>query len=295
MVDYRKDGVGNDADGCRYVTHTLGDGLGIWHVDAHLAQDGQDFMFNNWSAPHKLLRLMEADGLEEIEQLIHWGHATAADYYTPGKVFGPASFPNSSDYSGHATAIYIDSIIRSPAGSISARYAIGEKGQPVLTARASVKKLRPRQRFTIRGKLLIGPIQAPLADAAITVYSSKNKISWKTAGSTTAGSGGQFGRALQAPQKGVRYYQVRSAESGNYLGALSKIIKTTVQSTSRLHLKDGGRRSLAPAGAPPGGKHAAKITSGAPRSIVRASPRRTAAEPCQQCSAKQEIFRRWQS
>ena len=52
---------GNDAD-------LPADGLLIWHVDARLTRSGSDFLYDNSYTAHKLLRLMEADGLEEIER-----------------------------------------------------------------------------------------------------------------------------------------------------------------------------------------------------------------------------------
>ncbi len=58
MVQYRRR-QGNDL---RYPT----DGLLVWHVDARTDSDGR-FLYNNSYTEHKLLRLMEADGLEEIE------------------------------------------------------------------------------------------------------------------------------------------------------------------------------------------------------------------------------------
>jgi M6 family metalloprotease-like protein len=70
------------------------DGLIIWHVDATLTSSG-GFLYNNSTSAHKLLRLMEADGLEHIEQ----GYAaTAADFYVKGKTFGPSTRPGSSRY-----------------------------------------------------------------------------------------------------------------------------------------------------------------------------------------------------
>jgi len=79
------------------------DGLLFWHVDARLNLDGKNFQYNNSYTDHKLLRLMEADGLEEIET----GdlYADAEDYYGPGSTFGPATVPNSSRYDGSPTGI----------------------------------------------------------------------------------------------------------------------------------------------------------------------------------------------
>lgn len=80
--------VGND-------TTYPANGLLIWHVDARLDGTGYDFLYDNSYAAHKLVRLMEADGLEEIEQ-DYW--ADAGDYYPQGGVFGPATAPSSMTY-----------------------------------------------------------------------------------------------------------------------------------------------------------------------------------------------------
>ncbi len=79
-----------------------GDGLLIWHVDARLS--GTSFKYNNSYTDHKLLRLMEADGLEQIEK--GYG-ANAADYYTMGKLFTPQSIPNSSRYDATETGVSV--------------------------------------------------------------------------------------------------------------------------------------------------------------------------------------------
>jgi M6 family metalloprotease-like protein len=85
------------------------DGLLLWHIDARLDAGGS-FRYDNSYTAHKLVRLMEADGLEEIEQ----GHsANAGDYYVPGKALGPGTVPNSKAYSGSQTNIYLDTITSS--------------------------------------------------------------------------------------------------------------------------------------------------------------------------------------
>ncbi len=88
-----------------------GDGLLIWHVDARLNAQGTDFAYDNSYTAHKLLRVMEADGLEQIEK----GYAAkAGDYYTPGRLFGPAAAPASGRYDGTATGVTVMDI--SPSG-----------------------------------------------------------------------------------------------------------------------------------------------------------------------------------
>lgn len=82
-------------------------GLLIWHIDAHCDEAGRMLWDNSYTS-HKQLRLMEADGLEEIETGDHI--ADAGDYYTSGSVLSPTSTPNSHDYSGTDTGITVDDI-----------------------------------------------------------------------------------------------------------------------------------------------------------------------------------------
>jgi len=83
------------------------DGLLIWHIDARLDGSGNNYLYDNSYTDHKLVRLMEADGLEEIEMN---GIADAGDYYTMGDTFGPSTFPNSHNYSGISTGITVENI-----------------------------------------------------------------------------------------------------------------------------------------------------------------------------------------
>ena len=76
------------------------DGLLVWHVDAHLGNFGH-FMYNNSFSDHKLLQLMQADGMNEIE--IFGKPADADDYYTAGNILGPGTRPNSNAYDGMKT------------------------------------------------------------------------------------------------------------------------------------------------------------------------------------------------
>ncbi|MBI4679156.1 MAG: M6 family metalloprotease domain-containing protein [Elusimicrobia bacterium] len=85
-----------------------GSGLVIWHVDARLDGNGNDFLYDNSYAEHKLLRLMEADGLEEIENNLDY--ADAGDFYASGKLFGSDSTPNSKKYDGTDTRVFVSDI-----------------------------------------------------------------------------------------------------------------------------------------------------------------------------------------
>jgi M6 family metalloprotease-like protein len=83
------------------------DGLLIWHVDARLNLDGWDYLYDNSYTDHKLLRLMEADGLEEIEQNLS---ANEGDFYIAGNSLTQSSSPNSNAYSGLATGVQVTNI-----------------------------------------------------------------------------------------------------------------------------------------------------------------------------------------
>ena len=91
--------VNNDDDSINFYPN---DGLLIWHIDARLDDSGNDYLYNNSYTTHKLVRLMEADGLEQIE--MNWW-ADAGDYYTVGDTFGPDTIPNSNRYDGTSTGI----------------------------------------------------------------------------------------------------------------------------------------------------------------------------------------------
>jgi M6 family metalloprotease-like protein len=112
MAEYRTS-VGNDAN-------LPGDGLLIWHIDATLQRDDSDFAFNNWSTKHKLVRLIEADGLEEIEA---GKLADAGDFYRAGMSFGVQTFPSSAGYRLRRSGVTVSDIVQAP-WWITATFAI---------------------------------------------------------------------------------------------------------------------------------------------------------------------------
>ncbi len=88
---------------------TGSDGLILWHVDSRLDSWNYDFLYDNSYTEHKLLKLMEADGLEEIETFS--ASADAGDYYRVNMTFGPYSVPNSARYDGMATGTGLMNIV----------------------------------------------------------------------------------------------------------------------------------------------------------------------------------------
>lgn len=114
-----------------------GDGMLIWHVDATLNAAGTNYLYNNSFTAHKLLRLMEADGKEEIES---GGAADADDYYKKGSEFGPCTKPNSKKYDGTHTGVKI-SDFSDPGTSMSAKFEHGASTSCIGSWLGAYKKL----------------------------------------------------------------------------------------------------------------------------------------------------------
>ena len=113
--------VGNDSDCAdRPVQDLPGDGLLVWHVDARLFM-GMDYLYDNSFTAHKLLRLMEADGREEIESVADY-FATWDDYYRPGSALSDTSAPHSKKYDGSASNVSVANV---PAGGTSMTFTAG--------------------------------------------------------------------------------------------------------------------------------------------------------------------------
>ncbi|PAJ73904.1 hypothetical protein CJF42_13455 [Pseudoalteromonas sp. NBT06-2] len=98
FVVQNRDQMGNDKN-------LPNEGLLIWHINAHTNEYG--FINDNSYSNNKLIRLMEADGLEEIEQGLG---ADATDYYLVGNQFGTTSTPHSESYKNQATGVEIKDI-----------------------------------------------------------------------------------------------------------------------------------------------------------------------------------------
>jgi M6 family metalloprotease-like protein len=105
LVQYREPGTGNDP-----LKAGLGNAVWIWHVDSTLSAGGWSYLYDNSYTSHKMLRLMEADGLEEIEK--GTGNWDVDDFYLPGRVLGPVTVPDSTTYSGLATDVTIDPLVQ---------------------------------------------------------------------------------------------------------------------------------------------------------------------------------------
>jgi M6 family metalloprotease-like protein len=103
MVQYREPGNGNDP--LQGLGDPLNKAIWIWHVDATLTPDGTGFAYDNSYTDHKLIRLMEADGMEHIEA--GSGYFDVNDFYLPGQVFSANTVPDSDRYSGERTYVKV--------------------------------------------------------------------------------------------------------------------------------------------------------------------------------------------
>ncbi len=99
------------------------DGTAVWHIDSHLNGSGTGFLFDNSYTDHKLVRLMEADGWEEIEQNF-W--VDAGDMYLSGDYLSPWTAPSSQTYGGLSSGVTLD--LFSNAGTSTSFRATIESG-----------------------------------------------------------------------------------------------------------------------------------------------------------------------
>ncbi|HCC46707.1 MAG TPA: hypothetical protein DEQ38_01090 [Elusimicrobia bacterium] len=90
---------GNDAD-----KNFPGGGLVIWHVNARLNQAGTNFLYNNSTTEHKLLKILEADGQEGLENGLSKSFGFL-DFYLKDRSLGPDTVPSSRLYDGADTGI----------------------------------------------------------------------------------------------------------------------------------------------------------------------------------------------
>lgn len=117
--------AGNDDD-----PRWPGDGLMIWHVDATLNPAGTDLLYDQHTTDRKFLRVMEADGLEEIEQGLG---GNSGDFWKPGQTFDIDSTPNSRRYDGTDSAVEVKNI-RVLGNDIVAFVAAGDPAPEIVTA-----------------------------------------------------------------------------------------------------------------------------------------------------------------
>jgi M6 family metalloprotease-like protein len=142
--------VGNDD-----TTQMPSDGMMIWHVDAQLNASGQDFLYDNSFTAHKLLRLMEADGLEEIET--GDGAGDAGDYYKQGDAFGVCTTPSSKKYDGTDSGVEIKNI-SAPGPQMTANFSLA----PAAAADYTITSLT------------LNPTSSQPGDQVTVTYTAKN-------------------------------------------------------------------------------------------------------------------------
>lgn len=100
------------------------EGMLIWHVDARVTKG--HYVCDNSSSSHKLLRLMEADGAEDIQA---GRPADALDFYQPGMSFGPDTVPSSVGYGRRRSGVRVKDIHRQ-ANGLAATFEIVAAGAP---------------------------------------------------------------------------------------------------------------------------------------------------------------------
>jgi M6 family metalloprotease-like protein len=169
--------VGNDA-----ALGMPSDGILIWHVDAHLDPSGSDFAYDNSFTSHKLLRLMEADGLEEIEGGLA---ADSDDYYATGDAFGVATVPSSQRYDGTASGVEVDNFFAA-GPQMSATFRVQEvpsiSPQAALVETAGLPAQLPRSVLQMTQSPVRNLSQPPKAEVGAAQSQSQRASEDRTAG-----------------------------------------------------------------------------------------------------------------
>ncbi|MFI5295451.1 MAG: M6 family metalloprotease domain-containing protein [Thermodesulfovibrionales bacterium] len=109
------------------------DGMLLWHVDATLDASGTNYLYDNSNTTYKLLKLMQADGLDRIENFS--AVADAAMYYKPGNSLSPFSTPSNRDYHGVDTRVIVTGISE-PGQQMSATFAVANTNKILNVSKA---------------------------------------------------------------------------------------------------------------------------------------------------------------
>ena len=148
------------------------DGMLIWHVDATPNGSGNNFLYDNSYTSHKLLRLMEADGLEEIET--GNGSGDAGDYYNQGDELSVATSPNSSAYDGSTTYVMVTNI-SADAASMTADIAADRRYSPTVIVCSEVSIA---QEINLGENGATIPVDIWVAAPSETFYTLSDDASW---------------------------------------------------------------------------------------------------------------------
>lgn len=222
MAQYRK---AEDTD-----LLTPANGMLLWHIDCRVSRLGA-YLYNNSYTAHKLLRLMEADGLEEIENGDH--DADAGDYYQTGLVLSPASTPNSNRYDGSDSGITCNDF-SAPAADMTADFTLYTSNPPQVSITA------PGAGSTVSGNSVSVTVDAT-DDVGVTKVQliidgqlAQTWNSWSNPSTYTWNTNVEFNKTLSLT--------ARAWDSGGQSG--SSTISVTVSNTGVTAISDGFESGL---------------------------------------------------
>lgn len=219
------------------------DGILIYHVNATLTSAHDKFYYDNSYKNLKLLRLMEADGRESIEQRYS---IDAGDFYGQNQIFSDYSTPSAKLYNGSATKISVFNIFR-----LSTR---GTLPPPVSTFNVN---------FAISNERILSIAEAvDNWNLAWTSTGSVLGLGWygqtatsyyggSAAKSTPPGAGkySTMGTYVNGPAPLKFYWRVSSQGNCDYLGfyidgILQQQISGTVNWTQKIYSIPAGQHSI---------------------------------------------------
>lgn len=200
-------------------------GLVIWHIDSTFY--GNNFKYDNQDTDHKLIRLMEADGLEEIQRSNLPNGAAyypdAGDFYKPPSTFGPYTTPNSGDYAGRDTRVQVDQLQLHPSQSgittMTARFSVFSDSRITqLYATASPTTVSVGQTITINGFLTADGAAVSNGLPVQLQRSTDGGTTWAKIGSATTDAGGHYSITTTESAAGQYKYKTTFAVEGTLGG-----------------------------------------------------------------------------
>lgn len=116
-------------------------GVAIWHVDAAPnVEENFGFQYDNTFTTRKLIKLVEADGRNDIENPLYaatWDgyKASSDDFFIPGDIFNDTTTPNSKMYNGTNTGMNVSFLTKNAAYTrVNVTYPADNTAPSALTA-----------------------------------------------------------------------------------------------------------------------------------------------------------------
>ena len=179
----------------KYDQKLPGDGLLIWHIDESIGENSNE--------AHPKVKLMQADGLNQLESGVNRGDAGDPFPGSKNKTsFTNSTTPNSKSYAGSNTCVAVTSI--SPSGpTMTARLSVKcavvktKEAKEIIAEKAVVLEKPFKDKALIKEieKGIMKDVEKPVTDKSAAFDKATDKISEKFSEKFSEGGFGGFGGA----------------------------------------------------------------------------------------------------